>query len=289
MVAGILGGAAPMRDAAGRWLASCGTTLALAISLDAHAFEAVAAPQIPAVVLQWQAAPVAGRRPVVVALHGCGGLYTRGAIDQRYVEYAARWNAAGWHVLLPDSFSARGRTSICREPGSERSVTVATRRDDVNAVLAWLGQRPDVDPGRIALVGWSNGGSTVLRAVDRPGWSLAPAVAVAFYPSCAAASKRSEWDAAMPLLILAGALDDWTPPHYCTAVGQRAAERPRRASIEVITYPDSHHGFDGHGPVRRLDNIPGGAGGTGVHVGGSPAARADALRRTDHFLHRFLD
>ena len=265
-------------------LAGCTATL------EARAFDSVPSPHSAEVALLWQPAPGAGRRPVVLALHGCGGLRgSRGALDARYVDYAARWNAAGWHVLLADSFSARGVRSICREPGPERSVTLAMRRKDVNAALAWLQSRNDVDPDRIALVGWSNGGSTVLRTIDRPQWTLAPAAAIAFYPGCAAALKNDRYAPAVPLLVLIGALDDWTPARPCEDLERRLNARTAGPRVELVTYADSYHGFDGTGAVRRLNDIPRGAEGYGVHVGGNPAARADALARTDRFLKKYLD
>lgn len=244
----------------------------------------------PELRLQWQPASAPGRRPVVVALHGCSGLYTtRGAMDARYIEYAARWNAAGWHVLLPDSFSARGKTSTCREPSAERSVTVAMRRRDVSAALQWLQSQPNVDPQRVALVGWSNGGSTVLRTIHRPDWPLAPVVAVALYPSCAASLRDERYAVTVPLLLLVGALDDWTPPQPCEDLARRQASRTPAPAIQIVSYADSYHGFDSATPVRTLKDIPSGVDGRSVRVGGNPAARADALARTDQFLRQHLD
>jgi dienelactone hydrolase len=244
----------------------------------------------PELRLQWQPAPVAGRRPVVVALHGCGGLYTsRGAMDNRYIEYAARWNAAGWHVLLPDSFSARGKTSTCREPSAERSVTVAMRRRDVNAALQWLQSQADVDPRRVALVGWSNGGSTVLRTIHRPEWPLVPVAAVALYPSCAGPQRDERYTATVPLLLLVGALDDWTPPQPCEDLARRQARSTSAVAIQFVNYADSYHGFDSASPVRTLKDIPSGVDGRTVRVGGNSAARADALMRIDQFLRQHLD
>ncbi len=209
----------------------------LASMSAATAFATVEPAPAPELRLQWQPAPVTGRRPVVVALHGCSGLHTsRGVMDARYVEYAARWNAAGWHVLLPDSFGARGRTSTCREPSAERSVTVAMRRRDVNIALQWLMSQPDVDPRRVALVGWSNGGSTVLRTIHRPEWPLAPVAAIALYPSCAASLRNERYANAVPLLLLVGALDDWTPPQPCEDLVRRLASSTPA----------------GRGPVREL-------------------------------------
>jgi dienelactone hydrolase len=262
----------------------------LASMAAATAFAPVEPTPAPELRLQWQPAPVPGRRPVVVALHGCSGLTTsRGVMDVRYVEYAARWNAAGWHVLLPDSFGARGKTSTCREPSAERSVTVAMRRRDVNNALRWLMSQPDVDPRRVALVGWSNGGSTVLRTIHRPDWTLVPVAAVALYPSCAGSLRNERYSAAVPLLLLVGALDDWTPPQPCEDLVRRLASSTPAAVVQFVSYADSYHGFDSSSPLRTLKDIPSGVDGRSVRIGGNPAARADALGRIDQFLRQHLD
>jgi dienelactone hydrolase len=235
--------------------------------------------------LLWQPAPQPGARPTVLALHGCGGLFTRsGALESRYSDYAARWNARGWHVLLVDSFTGRGVRTICTERTGERTITVAQRRDDVNAALGWLGERAEVDRARVALVGWSNGGSTVLRTVNRPTWPLAPATAIAFYPGCAPAQRDAAYAPAVPLTLLVGALDDWTPPAPCIDLAQRL--RARGAAVELVVYDGSYHGFDGTAPVRQRTDVPNGVRPEGVHVGGNPAARADAQARVDALLQR---
>ena len=190
--------------------------------------------------------PSAGRRPVVVALHGCGGLRTsRGVIDARYVDYAARWNAAGWHVLLPDSFGARGKTSICREPSAERSVTVAMRRQDVNVALAVAhvaARRRSTAASR-----WSAGPTAVRPCCGR---SIAPtgrsrrSAAIALYPSCAASLRNERYAPAVPLLLLVGALDDWTPPRPCEDLARRLASARRQPRSSCVSYADSYHGFD---------------------------------------------
>ena len=267
-------------------LAAAGLTSMLA----AMAFAPVEPAPAPELRLQWQPAPVPGRRPVVIALHGCSGLYTsRGVVDVRYIEYAARWNAAGWHVLLPDSFGARGKTSTCREPSAERSVTVAMRRQDVNIALQWLTSQPDVDPRRVALVGWSNGGSTVLRTIHRPEWTLAPVAAVALYPSCAASLRNERYATTIPLLLLVGALDDWTPPQPCEDLARRLTSSTPAPAVQFVSYADSYHGFDSSTPVRTLKDIPSGVDSRSVRVGGNPSARADALGRIDQFLRQHLD
>ena len=93
--------------AAGMNLSRTSIALALAVSCSlAHAFEPVTVAGEPALQVQWQPAREAGRRPTVIALHGCSGLHSNsGRFDDRYISYARRWNAAGWHVVAPDSFT----------------------------------------------------------------------------------------------------------------------------------------------------------------------------------------
>ena len=57
-----------------------------------------------------------------------------------------------------------------------------------------------------------------------------------------------------------------------------------RAAL-LLVYPGAYHDFDIEVPVRVLRNIPSSQRDDGtVHVGGDPAARADALVRVPAFL-----
>jgi len=238
----------------------------------------------------WLPAAAGGARPVIVALHGCSGLYRRDdvTLDRRYTEYAARFNGEGMHVLLPDSFGSRGSGSICTLRAGERRITVETRRGDVLAALAWLRQRPDVDPQRIVLLGWSNGGSTLLSALNSARATYADvAGAIAFYPGCAAHLKQP-YTAAAPLLMLLGADDDWTPPAPCERLIGRTREAQPAQNLVLRTYPDSRHGFDSRSPVRFRSDVSGGVNPAGVHVGGNPQARGEALAEVDRFLEKLL-
>jgi dienelactone hydrolase len=253
---------------------------ALVCAPAAFAFDPVTIDGAPPLQALWRAAG-AGKRPAVLLLHGCGGLFgARGAPQSRYKDYASRFAAAGWHTLMPDSFGARGRREICTE--RERTVTVAMRRDDALRALAWLAARDDVDAARIAVVGWSHGASALLAtllAASEP----KPAAAVAFYPGCAQA-LRGVAAPATPLLLLLGEKDDWTPPAPCQALAERW--RAQGADVAVQTFADAVHGFDGDRPLRLRHDIPSRP--AGVHVGGNAAARADALRALDEFLMRML-
>lgn len=257
--------------------------LAVAIALlaarAAFAQQAVTidgAPPLPAL---WQPAGEAPA-PALLLLHGCAGLMTEdGALRRFFANSARRFRAAGWHVLLPDSFGARSRREICTE--AERSVTVAMRREDVRRALAWLAARPNVDPARIALVGWSHGASGVLAALAAQP-APAPAAAVVFYPGCP--RRRTAPAPGVPLLMLLAQQDDWTPPAPCLALAEHW--RAQGAAVEVHVYAESVHGFDSASPVRQRFDVPHRRG--GVQVGGNPAARQAALAALDEFLQRWL-
>ena len=263
------------------WIAAC---LCVLLAGATQAQQLVAVPSLERSVgdslllkAHWFAAgdaSTAAPAPAIVLLHGCGGAYGRNAeVSARFQDYVGRFNAEGWHVLVLDSFTARGRREICTEKIGKRSITMANRRLDALGALQWLAARSDVNADRLALVGWSNGGSTVLAATNRRHAEVAAApplthAAVAFYPGCEAELQRG-YEPSAPLLMLVGEADDWTAAAPCVQLAARSAE-PRPA-IEV--YPGAYHGFDSAAPLRHRGDVPGGVKpGQGVTVGGNPQA-----------------
>ena len=118
--------------------------------------------------------------PSVVALHGCGGPF-----PARDGQWAIALAKAGHAVLLPDSFGSRGLGSQCGV--AQRAVTPeGLRRLDAIAAAKWLRSASGIPAGEIDLIGWSNGGSTVLQ-VARARSDLPAGLFqrfVAFYPGC---------------------------------------------------------------------------------------------------------
>ena len=225
--------------------------------------------------------------PALVLLHGCSGPYERGGrLGQRMRSFAALLNAQGAHALVLDSLTPRGEKELCTQKLSARRVTQANRRLDALAALAWLAQRSGVDPHRVGLLGWSNGGSTVLAALNMrhpavAAASVKAAFAVAFYPGCEAELQRG-FESSAPLLMLVGEADDWTPAAPCHQLAG-AATGPMKPAIEG--YAGAYHGFDSNAPVRLRNDVPEGVKpGQGVHVGGDPAAREASRQRLLQFL-----
>ena len=239
----------------------------------------------------WFVAPAPkASAPALVLLHGCGGPYARsGQLDERMRSYAALLNAQGTHALVLDSLTPRGEKELCTQNIGIRRVTQANRRLDALAALTWLSRRTGVDPQRLGLLGWSNGGSTVLAAINarHPAVAAASAkaaFAVAFYPGCEAELKRG-FESRTPLLMLVGEADDWTPAAPCHELAIVAAG-PTKPAIEA--YAGAHHGFDSRAPVRLRKDVPNGVKPRqGVHVGGDTAAREASRQRLLQFLAQY--
>lgn len=220
--------------------------------------------------------------PAVIAFHGCGGITVPLA---RYFDWADRLVAAGYAVLFPDSFRPRGHANQCRSniPRSLR-VSGPTRSLDELAAAEWLKGRPDIDPAHIASIGWSHGGITTLSLVNRPQAKGLFAGSIAFYPDCRDALLLNGWTPKVPLLILMGESDDWTPAQPCH---QLAAQHPE---ITLVTYPDTYHDFDvPHEKVHVEHHMAGSINSDGsVHVGTNPVSRADAIARAMAFFKDHL-
>jgi len=212
----------------------------------------------------------AGPFPAIVAI-GCGGLLNdKGKLRSRETDWAERFLAAGYAVLFPDSFTARGVREICT--GTSRSIFPKDRADDAAAAAEWLARQSFIDRTRLALMGWSHGAMAVLWAV-RPGFLGAPAqfkTAIAFYPGCRQIARLDDWRPEIPLTVLIGGADDWTRPGPCR-------ELARRTGFRFIEYVGAFHGFDAPQSRVRVRRGLGAVKGGEAHVGTDPAARAAAI------------
>jgi dienelactone hydrolase len=239
----------------------------------------------------------AGAFPAVVALHGCDGMYgaaasRRGQLSARHQAMADLLVAEGYGVLFPDSFNPRGRREVCTQPVRDQTITQANRRLDVFGALEYLRARPDVAANRVALLGWSHGGSAVLAAMNARAPNVAAYLralgspqeffltAIAFYPGCYGSLRgREGYAPAAPVSVFIGESDDWTSPKPCVALGNAMAAKG--LPLQVRTYAETYHGFDTPNlPRPRHLDVPNGVRpGQGVTVAANAAARDDAYAR----------
>ena len=239
-------------------------------SIPVHPVGAIRRPSEP--LTGWlQVPPGKGPFPVVILLHGCGGLGNR---MPTWTERLIGW---GYATLILDSFGARHVTSVCA-PAYQPLVTNLDRAGDVMNAAAWLQGVPGIDGKRVGVVGFSHGGGTAVAVtrdeVQRSGPGLIKA-AVAYYGPCRDPAAHGT----VPLLVLAGEDDTWGfPARTCKSFG--VTLRPDQP-FEIHTYPGVVHDFDNPRvmPRRMLEGHP---------AQYDHDAAEDSYQRVRTFLARYL-
>lgn len=171
-----------------------------------------------------------GPFPAVVLLHGCEGM--RLSVKDLWPKRLAAW---GYVVLVVDSFTTRNIKDTCQ--GS-----LPDRVFDAYGALNFLSKYSFVDIRRVALMGFSTGGTATLEGTKIQGNEQLMdhkfRAAVAYYPLCAA----SQGDATVPTLILTGDRDNWSPAERCQKRLARLSDDG--PPIELNIYKGTYHDFD---------------------------------------------
>jgi dienelactone hydrolase len=196
-----------------------------------------------------------GRRPVLLMLHGCGGSRP---FQKDIAEIAAQAGAAAVQV---ESYAPRriSRVAAIATVCTGARLHGKERAGDLYAAAAWARAQSWADPQRIAAIGWSHGGWTIMDALalrsgeemrratgltDLPGEpldGLAAAMIVYPYASVGSFAGRRDWRLA---------------PARCTAIvagrdyivgSSRAAlerQRARGAAMDIVVFEAATHAFE---------------------------------------------
>jgi uncharacterized protein len=107
--------------------------------------------------------PIAGRLPAVVLVGGSGPVDRDEVVAGIPVlgQLAGALADAGALVVRYD------KRGVGQSGGRAESASLADYAEDARAAVKWLGQRKDVDPKRIAVVGHSEGGTVALIAASK--------------------------------------------------------------------------------------------------------------------------
>lgn len=230
-----------------------------------------------------------GRHAAVVMLHGRAGpystlkrgTYTAESLTMRHRMWGEFWAGRDYVALHVDSFGPRGYPDgFPRHSYSARPAEVSeqhVRPLDAYGALDYLRSRDDVRPDRVGVHGWSNGGMTVLAAVDEapPGRSREQGfrAAIAQYPGCRAQASQPGYRPYAPLLVFAAAEDDEVSPATCERLAQDV--QARGGEIAFVLYPGAHHAYDDPGKTKQ-SHAP------------NREALADTQRRAAEFFQQHL-
>jgi len=188
--------------------------------------------------------------PIVVLISGNSGMAS-------YRYYGSDVAGLGYYTILID--------------GKDILTTQQDGGQNLRKVIAKARASPNAIPGKIVVVGFSQGGGAVLRhAVIMPELIAA---AVAYYPAISW-SKDIGGTAAkiqIPLLVLAGERDRYN--NCCLIESMRELEtaaKKNKTPFELVAYPNADHGFNIYGRSFRSDD------------------KDDAWRRTKEVLAKYL-
>jgi len=180
------------------------------------------------------------RVPAVVLTHGCSG------ITGAETYWASSLSQLGVATFVVNSFVGRSIPRVCAGP---HTISMASVLTDVYRARDLLAAHPRIDPGRIAVMGFSFGGRTALWASQlrfQQRYDRGPsrfAAHLAFYPTnCHIRLADEDRVSDAPIRIFHGAADDATVIGRCREYVARL--RAAGKDVTLLEYADAKHWFD---------------------------------------------
>ncbi len=187
----------------------------------------------------------ADKVPAVILVHGSGGIY-----DAVLDFWPKQFNTAGIAVFTLDMFGPRGVTSTAED---QSKVPFSADVADVFAALRLLATHPRIDVRRIAVMGFSRGGTATLRAsaerlIESQHFSegLRFAAAIPTYGGGCNGIFRLVVKPGVfskaPILFIHGDADDYVPIGPCKDYADRIGKAG--TPVEFVTIEGAKHKFD---------------------------------------------
>jgi dienelactone hydrolase len=195
-----------------------------------------------------------GRLPVVIMLHGCGGMR---AFQDDVARVAAE---AGAVAVQVDSYAPRriSRAAALATVCTGAQLHGRERAGDLFAALAWTKQQSWADPDRLIAMGWSHGGWTIMDALalhsgaemqrctglsglsNEPLEGLAGALIVYPYASVGAYCGKRNWRIAPKSHVILCGRDYIVG----TPRGPMERQRARGAPLDIHYFAECTHAFE---------------------------------------------
>jgi carboxymethylenebutenolidase len=199
-----------------------------------------------------------GRKPAVVVIQEWWGL--NDFVKRKADHFASQ----GYVALAPDLY--RGKLATTSDEAHQYMMALDPARGvaDLRATVAALRARPDVDPARIAAVGWCMGGGYAMRlALAEPKLSGT----VVYYGRPLTDDKEIA-SLSVPILGNFGGMDQGPPPEMVQQFEAKAKAAGK--VVDLKFYPEAGHGFASNPQAMRTDDAK------------------DADARTDRFFESVL-
>jgi dienelactone hydrolase len=191
--------------------------------------------------------------PAVVLMHGSGGVY-----DALLDYWPKQFNAAGIAAFTLDRFGPRGVRSTTAD---QSRVPLAADVADAFAALRLLATHPRIDRQRIALMGFSRGGTATLRAAvewfvstqNLPDGLRYAAFIPTYSGGCVGLSRlliKPGVFGGAPMLFIHGSADDYTPIAPCRDYADRIGKAG--TPVEFVVIDGAHHKFDADDTRRHV-------------------------------------
>jgi dienelactone hydrolase len=192
-----------------------------------------------------------GRLPLVILLHGSGGIEENAAVWERL------FASSGISTFEIDSFTGRGIVSTVADQSQLGRLNMIL---DLYRSLGILAAHPQVDPNRIAVMGFSRGGQAALYATLKRFqrmWNpsgIDPAAYIALYAPCITTYIDDTQVTDHPIRIFHGRSDDWVEIAPCRTYFERL--RVTAKDVQMIEYPNTWHAFDYPSLPSKPINVP---------------------------------
>jgi dienelactone hydrolase len=174
------------------------------------------------------------KRPGVLVVHEWWGH------NQHARNQALRLAKAGYVAFALDMF---GKGKVTTHPEDAQAFVAEATKDPqqekarFDAALSRLKKLPQVDPSKLAAIGYCFGGGVVLDMV-RQGEKLA---AVATFHGSLASKLHAKKGIKPRILVMTGADDSFVPAEQVAAFTKEMTDAG--AQVEVVTYPGAKHSF----------------------------------------------
>lgn len=191
-----------------------------------------------------------GRRPAVLVVHEWWG---RNAFADDRAKALAKLGYAGFAVDMYGNHAQADNPTEASALSSAIGGDLPLMKGRFMAAIHAVKQQPEVDPERIAVIGFCFGGTVALSMV-RQGVSLR--AMVGFHAGLSGLAPIAHSPISVPVRLYTGGNDPFVPADQVDSTVK--AMRAAGADIEVVTYPNAQHAFTNPAATQKGEkfNLP---------------------------------